>query len=399
MTETYKSTSSLFSTMFECDDCGNSYELETDIQICECGEPLRLDLFTGEIKKGEDIWERYAEFFPLEIEDDLKLGEGGTPLSRAPKISKSLDLDLYLKNETMNPTWSFKDRGTVLSVQRALDIQKTKLGTVSTGNMAASVSAYGARRDMETFVLVPSDISEKKVSQISSYGPNIIKVHGDYGELYYESFDLAEGCIHFTNSNSPFRVEGYKTMAFEIFEEIKPDYVIIPTSSGGLFRGITKGIKELQMSGIIDYFPTLVSVQAEGCSPICRAYESGEEKIKRWSEPDTTAKAISNPFPPGGNDVLKKLKELGGICTSVSDEEIAAAQKKIAREGVFCQPSSAVGVAALKELRNKGIIEEGADVVSIITGSGLKTGSVYDTDEKTVRCDIKNLEDHVSNFL
>ncbi len=385
--------------MLECEACGKQYDLSEDIQLCKCGEPLVLEHSHGDIKEGKQIWSRYRDFLPLEFDERLSLGEGNTPLLKAPSLSKKFDVDLHLKNETVNPTWSFKDRGTIFSLQRAVDLGMKKIGTVSTGNMAASVSAYGARNKMQTFVLVPSDIVEKKIKQISTYGPEIIKVKGDYGDLYYESLEVGKDEIYFTISNSPFRVEGYKTIAFEIYEERFPDYVIIPTSSGGLFRGLTKGFKELKKSGIIDDIPTLVSVQAEGCSPICEAHESGKQEIKRCSEPKTIASAISNPFPPGGNDVLRKLEENGGLCERVSDEDILNAQSDIAQEGIFCQPSSAVGVAALENLRKENRIEKGATVVSIITGSGLKSETMFDREETTSYCDLEDFKNHLERFF
>ena len=175
--------------------------------------------------------------------------------------------------------------------------------------------------------------------------------------------------------------------------------MIIPTSSGGLFRGLTKGFKELKKSEIIDDMPTFISVQADGCSPICEAHESGKKEIKRSLEPKTIASAISNPFPPCGNDVLRKLEENGGLCERVSDEEILNAQSDIAQEGIFCQPSSAVGVAALENLRKENRIEEGADVVSIITGSGLKSGVVFDSEKTTYDCDLEDLKSHLGRFF
>jgi len=364
-----------------------------------CGEPLVLEHPRGDIKEGKDIWSKYSDFLPLDFDERFSLGEGNTPLLKAHNLSKKFDVNLHLKNETVNPTWSFKDRGTILSIQRAVDLGIKKLGTVSTGNMAASVSAYGARNKMKTFVLVPSDIPKKKIKQISTYGPEIIKVKGDYGDLFYESLKVGKDEIYFTNSNSPFRVEGYKTIAFEIYEEKLPDYVIIPTSSGGLFRGVTKGFKELKKSGIIDDMPTLISVQADGCSPICDAYESGKKEIKRCSEPKTLATAISNPLPPGGNDVLRKLEGYDGLCERVSDENILNAQNDIAREGIFCQPSSAVGVAALKNLRKEDRIEKGADVVSILTGAGLKSEVIFDREETTSYCELEELKNHLERIF
>ncbi len=378
--------------MLICEACGKEYDLDKNIHVCSCGEPLRMEYFDGEIGEEDDIWARYGSFLPLEVDDLSNLGEGNTPLSKAPSLSKKLDIDLRLKNETMNPTWSFKDRGTILSLERAKELGKKKLGTVSTGNMAASVSAYGVRSGLKIFVLVPSDISDKKISQIENYGPIVIKVDGDYGDLYYESFELADRDTYFTNSNSPFRIEGYKTIAFEIYEENVPHYVIIPTSSGGLFRGVMKGFKELEKSGHIDEIPVPISVQAEGCSPIYEAHESDEREIERWSEPDTIADAISNPFPPGGNDVLEKLDRYDGMCEKVSNQEMVEAQKQIAREGIFCQLASAVGVAALKKLIERGKIEKGAEVVSIITGSGLKGSLSGQNDRSTYNCAIESLE-------
>jgi len=378
--------------MLECEACGEQYEISENIQLCKCGEPLVLEHSHGDIKEGKHIWSRFSDFIPIEFDERLSLREGDTPLLKAPDLSKKFDVNLHLKNETVNPTWSFKDRGTILSLQRALNLGIQKLGTVSTGNMAASVSAYGARNKMQTFVLVPSDIAEKKTQQISTYGPEIIKVEGDYGDLYHKSLEVGKDKIYFTNSNSPFRVEGYKTIAFEIYEEKLPDYVIIPTSSGGLFRGLTKGFEELKKSKIIEDIPTLISVQAEGCSPICEAHEFGKKEIKRCPEPKTIASAISNPLPPGGNDVLRKLEEHSGICERVSDEDILNAQRDIAREGIFCQPSSAVGVAALKNLRKENKIEEGADVVSILTGSGLKSEVMFESEETTSYCDLEDLK-------
>ena len=386
--------------MLECEACGEQYEPDQNIQLCGCGEPLRLEYFHGDIKEGKrDVWSRYSEFFPFEIDEKLSLGEGNTPLLKASSISKKLDINLYLKNETVNPTWSFKDRGTILSLQRVIDLGIKKLGTVSTGNMATSVSAYGARNEMTSIVIVPSNISDKKIEQISTYGPVLIKVTGDYGDLYYESLEVGKDKIYFTISNSPFRVEGYKTIAFEIYEEKIPDYVFIPTSSGGLFRGLIKGFEELKKSDVIDDMPTLVSVQAEGCSPICEAHSAGNKEIERWVKPKTIASAIANPLPPGGNHVLRKLEEYDGICESVSDKDIIKAQNEIAREGIFCQPASAVSVAALKNLRSKSRIEEGSDVVSIITGSGLKSEVVFDTEQTTSHCDLEDLGTCLERFF
>ncbi|MEF8873693.1 MAG: threonine synthase [Candidatus Thermoplasmatota archaeon] len=380
--------------MLRCVSCGKTYTPKTGRQICGCGEPLELEYFSGKIKSGKTSWAKYRDFLPFDPSRELSLSEGGTPMIKANRLSKKYDVDLHLKNETVNPTWSFKDRGTVLSLQRARKLGVGRVGTVSTGNMGASVAAYGKRAGLDPMIMVTEDISDGKLNQIAVYGATIVEVSGDYGELFYESLDLSreDDQVYFSNSNSPYRIEGYKTIAFESVERLMPEYVMIPTSSGGLFRGMMKGFIEMDRCGIIDDIPVLISVQAEGCSPIYRAFRDERGSIKRWKEPKTVASAIANPYPPGGNEVLRKLDEYRGICTVVSDDEINSAQRKIVTEGIFCQPASTVGVAAVKKLRQNDAIEKGSKVVSIITGSGLKHISKNFIQPKVYSCEMSELE-------
>jgi threonine synthase len=379
--------------MLKCTACGKEYSMRKPYQRCECGEPLELELFKSVPGIGRRVWERFSGFFPFELKPELSLGEGDTPLTKAKKLSKELGVRLYLKNETTNLTWSFKDRGTYLGIHRALQLGFEKIGTVSTGNMAASVAAYGAFAGLETYILVSSTIAEEKLKALEVYGAKIIKVHGDYGELYYKSLEIGQRKdIYFINSDDPFRIEGYKSISFEIIEEITPDYVVVPTSSGGLFRGIVKGFLELKENGLIEKLPRFVVVQAEGCSPICKAFNSGKDRIERFESPHTIAHAIENPYPPSGNAVLRRLRELDGLCVTVNDEEILEAQKALGREGLFVQPASATGVSAIRKLRERGVIKEGAKVVSILTGAGLKTLSHIKA-PKVEECSLESLEE------
>jgi len=394
MTITLTNTTTLQKDMLRCVSCGKEYPSESVRHICECKEPLEMGLFSGKVRSGGSVWRRFRGFLPCQPSKKLSIFEGDTPGVKAKKLSKEFGVELVLKNETVNPTWSFKDRGTLLSLQRAMDIGVKKVGTVSTGNMGVSVSAYCKRAGLDPVVLVDHDISNEKLNQIAIYGGTVIKVSGDYGDLYYESLKIGKNKnIYFSNSNSPYRIEGYKTISFEIEERSLPDYVVIPTSSGGLFRGVLKGFVEMEKSGILDRMPVPICVQAEGCSPICRAFDSHEKKIKRWHDPDTIASAIANPYPPGGEEVLRKLDDHNGICTTVSNDEMISAQLKIASEGIFSQPASAVGVAAVEKLREKEEIEEGAEVVSIITGSGLKHLFPRPTEHLEFSCDISDLKD------
>ncbi len=234
------------------------------------------------------------------------------------------------------------------------------VGTVSTGNMAVSVAAYASRAGLATKILVSENTNIEELKSVSVYGADIVVVRGDYGKLYFESLKLGEKYgIYFMSSDNSFRVEGYKGIAFEISQEVASDYVLIPSSSGGLFRGIAKGFIELKESNIIDKLPTLVAVQAEGYSPICRAFKEGRSRVVPFENPKTVAKAISNPNPPSGDAVLKLLRRFGWRCETVSDDEILEAQRELAREGLFVEPASAAGVAALKKMRREGAIPEG----------------------------------------
>jgi threonine synthase len=372
-----------------CPICGRRYD--EPVQRCSCGEPVEFETLKGEPYIGKTVWERFYDFWPVEPIMELSLGEGDTPLVKS-KVGKGLGVKLYLKNETVNPTWSFKDRGTFLAMSYAVRANYKTVGTVSTGNMAASVAAYAARSGLKAKILVSESASDEKLRAVGVYGADVIRVKGDYGRLYFESLRLGEKLgIYFINSDNPFRVEGYKGIAFETAEEITPDYVLIPTSSGGLFRGIAKGFIELKESGLIEELPTLITVQAEGCSPICRAFREGKERIERFENPKTIAKAIANPYPPSGNAVLKLLREFNWKCTTVSDAEILEAQRELAGEGLFVQPASATGIAALKKLVESGEIEEGTKVVSILTGSGLKALS-HVGGGKIRDCSLENLE-------
>jgi len=401
----------LRSVSIHCTSCGQKIESKEAVFRCNiCNEPVEFEiegLKEAKINDGnlltQTIWERYADFLPFfDKESELSLGEGFTPLTNLKKLSESIGIgDLYIKNESQNPTWSFKDRGTAYGIMHARKLGYKKIGTVSTGNMATSVAAYGAAAKMETFVLVSKNISPEKINPIAIYNPHLIKVEGNYGDLYFESLEIGKDKdIYFINSDVPMRVEGSKTIAFEICEQLNfkmPDYVIVPTSAGGNIRGIEKGFREFKVCGLIDYVPKFICAQASGCSPIYNAFMDGSNAITRVDNPHTIAHAIENPYPPSGNQVLRMLRNNGGIATAVSDYEILKAQALMAEQGIFGQPASAVPLAAVIKLKAEGFLKGNENIVCIATGSGLKYTAALDMQKLySVECKIEKLIDFIS---
>lgn len=343
--------------------------------------------------------ERFRYFLPLAVIDKrLSLGEGNTPLVPLFRLRRKYGLPSILaKNETMNPTHSFKDRGTAVVIQRAVALGIKAIGTVSTGNMAASTAAYAARAGLESHVLLKADTSPAKVLSTLVFGAKARQMEGDYGQLFWQSFIIGRRRgIYFANSVDPLRIEGYKTTAYEIFLALgrrAPRYVFVPVSSGGNLVGILKGFLDLKEEGWVPEVPIFVGVQAEGCAPLARAFREGKEKIERVTVARTIAHAISNPDPPAGNLALKLIRETNGAIVDVSDKEILLAQKELASlEGIFADPASATTLAALLKIQSESRWSGSplkkrlsGDIVLVITGSGLKTLSETTRNKKDSR--------------
>lgn len=393
-----------------CTSCNKSYEKETSNLRCNtCNEPLELEeVKQGKINHGNILTqtslERYRDFYPylnLDYLNQITLNEGFTSLNSSDVLAREFGIkNIYFKNETQNPTWSFKDRGTVTGVLRAIDLGFKKIGTVSTGNMATSVAAYGSRASLETYILVKAGIADEKIKPIAIYGPKLIEVDGDYSKLYDESLAIGhENGIYFINSDVPYRIDGYKTMSFEICEQLDfkvPDYVIVPTSAGGNIRGIEKGFREFYKSGLIDKVPRMVVVQAAGCSPIYKAFKDNKLKIEMIENPNTIAHAIENPYPPSGNQVLRMLEKTGGLAIAVSDDEILIAQRKLASLGLFVQPGSATSLAAIERLYRENFLQHTDSIVCILTGAGLKyTAALEKHNLDVYKCKLEDLNDFI----
>ncbi|MCX8160800.1 MAG: threonine synthase [Candidatus Saccharicenans sp.] len=360
----------------KCLICGLEFDFQPNEFFCPtCEQPgLFNKTISGKAQIAQEAGitlEKFASFLPLKkVRAELSLGEGQTPLLALSSLEDGHRL--LAKLESVNPTLSFKDRGSVLVVQKALELGWSAVGTVSTGNMASSTAAYAARAGLTCVLLVKKGTSTGALASSAIFNPLIIEVEGDYGQLFRESYELGkEFSIYFANSVDPVRLEGYKLTAFELCLQLGgvPDFVYVPVSSGGHFIGLYKGFLEMKQAGYIKKIPVMVGVQASGCAPIVQAFEEGHKTVSPIRPSGTIAHSISNADPPAGNLVLKLVRDHDGWLTAVTDEEMLQAQKELARsQGLFVQPESAATLAAFFKLRSRF---KGMSVL-ILTGQGLK---------------------------
>lgn len=375
---------------FTCHFCGPALRASIADPFCtSCGAPLLVASartarrFRLERSIAVDV---FRDYLPLRsVDPGLTLGEGDTPLIDLGRIAARFSLPgrLWAKNEAANPTASFKDRGSVVAVHKAVELGFKTIGTISTGNMAGSTAAYAAKAGLESVIFVKEDTGIDKILAAGIYGPRIVKVRGDYGALFRKSFEIGRRHgIYFMNSVDPYRIEGYKVTSLEIFLQLgsrAPDYVLVPVSAGGHLIGLMKAFIDLKADGLIRKVPTFVGVQAAGCAPIARAFSRGSASVARFPNPRTIAHAISNPAPPGGNIALKMIRDNGGLFLAVAETAIKRAHRILAEEaGLFVDPASATVVAALGPLSKARKLSPRDRIVLVITGSGLKTLDAID---------------------
>ncbi len=319
---------------------------------------------------GQGVIRRYGRWLP-EIPDSAiaSLGEGETPLIEAPTLSKRAGARLFLKFEGMNPMASFKDRGMTVALSRAVAAGSRASVCASTGNTAASASAYSARAGIKCFVVVPAGkIALGKAVQVLAHGADIVQIEGNFDEALRLSRQLAEelGDVALVNSVNPDRIEGQKTAAFEVCEVLgaPPDALVLPVGNAGNITAYWKGFSEWREAGFSENAPRMLGFQAEGASPLVAGHD--------FENPETVASAIRIGSPASKEGALAASRESGGLIESVTDDEILDAQALLAREeGVFCEPASAAGIAGLLKLVREGRGPEGT-VVSVLTGHGLK---------------------------
>ena len=376
-----------------CRECSREVAVGP-VHVCEfCFGPLEVVYDRNEQRRRvsreaiaagpASLW-RYADLLPVlpgaTDDERVDLGAGFTPLVRAPRLGEALGLrDLWLKNDTLNPTNSFKDRVVSVALTAARRLGMTTAACASTGNLAQSVAAHAAGTGMESCVLIPSNLEEAKILATAVYGTRLVAVDGNYDDVNRLCGEIAgEHPWGFVNVNlRPYYAEGSKTLGFEIAEQLGwqlPDHVVAPMASGSMLVKIDKAFGELVDLELVDERPWRVSgAQATGCSPIATAFKDGTDAI-RPVRPDTVAKSLAIGDPADGYYALDVVRRTGGAMDDVSDAEIAEAILLLARtEGIFAETAGGVTVAVLAKLARQGAITDDERTVAVISGHGLKT--------------------------
>jgi len=385
-----------------CAKCGNTYEEFAVPPNDGCGGRIDFDLDLEVVKDTitRDTLERrrpshwkYFELMPLNHRRNIvTLGEGGTPLIESGRLADEWGLKhLSLKLEIPNPSGSFKDRPICVGVSRALEDGAKTVSAASSGNAAAAMSTYAARAGLQAVVFVPEDAPKGKLIHLRTLGAKVFRVKKLKEGVDPTTTLLLAACNEFGWTPSPsfgpfngFQFEGTKSLGFEIAEQCQwdpPDWILFPTGSGGLMAGTMKGLWEFQEIGLIDSLPRPVVVQPEGCAPIVRAFNEGQNplEITPWESNQTVAGGLADPFPWDGDAALKYLKLAEGEVIAVPDEEIERALVLLGKlEGVFAEPSGVAALAGLRALLDKGTIDRSDRIVVPITGSGFKDLSTPD---------------------
>ncbi|MFN8481773.1 MAG: threonine synthase [Anaerolineae bacterium] len=377
-----------------CRECGARYPDSPQYVCEECFGPLEVeydyDIIKSRVSREKiaagpwNLW-RYADLLPVAPESACGIPSGFTPLLRADRLGKILGLNnLYIKNDTVNPTYSFKDRVVSMAVSKAVEFGFDTIGCPSTGNLANSVAAHAAKAGLRAFVFVPKDLEEAKLVASAVYGPTLITVEGTYDDANRLCTMIAdEYGWAFANVNMrPYYSEGGKTLGFEVAEQLgwrAPDHVVVPMASGSVLTKIKKGLDEFKKLGLIDDRPTRVSgAQASGCAPIVTAFRRGAafaEPVK----PNTIAKSLAIGSPADAPYALRIFQETGGVAESVTDDEVVDGIRLLAEtEGIFAETAGGVTISVLKKLAESGRIAPDELTVAYVTGNGLKTSVVLE---------------------
>ena len=374
-------------TFLQCRECKKEYD-STFKYICdECFGPLDVhynfpsitkDIFTN---REQTYW-RYFELLPIIDKSNIvSINAGMTPLVKAEKLGKKIGLNnLYIKNDSVNPTFSFKDRPAGVAISKAKEFGLSSVGCASTGNLASATAAHAAKGDFPCYIFAPSDIEHAKIVQALSYGANYISVDGTYDDANRIAAQIGDSKgVGIVNINMrSYYVEGSKTLAYEVAEQLDwqvPDQLIVPTGSGAMLNAICKGFEELETLSLVNNVSGMHMncAQAHGCAPIVDAFKNNSDDVIPVEEPDTVAKSLAIGDPGDGRYVLKRLKQYNGIAQESNNKEILDAILLLAKtEGIFTEPAGGVSIAVLKKMIDDGRIDKDETTVCYVTGNGLK---------------------------
>ena len=369
--------------LYVCPRCGGLLDIErTDaiaIDPAALRELWRARLTSRDARDRSGVW-RFREFLPFNDEDPIvTLAEGNTPLYDAPRSADYCGLrQLQLKHQGNNPTGSFKDTGMTVAVTQARKLGARLVACASTGNTAASLAAYAARANLVCAIIVPSgQVSHAKLAQALDYGAKVLEIDGNFDTCMSFIRELSEdSAVYLVNSINPFRIEGQKTVAFELAEQLEwrvPDHLVVPGGNLGNSSAFGKGFRELLQSGLIDRQPKITVVQAAGAAPFARLYsEHDDSNLINEPDPKTLASAIKIGAPVSWRKALRAVHETGGSVITVTEQEIADAKAMIGRDGIGCEPASATTVAGMRKLVAEGVIKAAETVVGVLTGHLLK---------------------------
>jgi threonine synthase len=392
-----------------CRECKKEYKPQFRY-ICEdCFGPLDVNyLYPDNIKRElfesrkEKTYWRYFELLPIRDKNNIvSINSGFTPLQKSTNLSTELQLkSLYIKNDSVNPTFSFKDRPAGVAISRAKEINLKAVGCASTGNLASATAAHAAVARLPCYIFAPADLEPVKISQALAYGAEFVAVDGTYDDANRVASVIGDSKgIGIVNINMrPYYVEGSKTLAYEVAEQLNwqvPDYLVIPVGSGAMLNAICKGFEELCEIGLVNDVSNLkiIAAQPHGCSPVVDAFKSNSNEIFPVEKPNTIAKSLAIGDPGDGIYVLKRLKQYHGIAESATNQEIMNGILKLSKtEGIFTEPAGGVSVAVLQKLVESGKIDPDANIVCYVTGNGLKsTEAIVDMLPKpsTVKPDVQ----------
>jgi threonine synthase len=375
-----------FEPAYVCERCFGPLEVAYDL------DAIGRRLSRESIAAGPPTIWRYRELLPTRTDDPIDLGTGFTPLVRAQHLGRELGLDqLYIKNDTLNPTGSFKDRNVAVATNVAVSFGFDTLSCSSTGNLAGSVAAYAARAGLQALVFIPAGLEPGKVGAAGAYGATIVEVEGNYDDVNRLCAELADqygwGIV---NVNlRPFYSEGSKTLAFEVVEQLgwrAPDHIVVPVAAGSLLAKTAKAFQELVDTGLLMPQPTRIhAAQAEGCAPVSRAIQQSVDTITPV-RPASIAKSLAIGNPADGRYAARAVRASGGWGTACQEDAVQDGMALLAEtEGILSEPAGGVVVAGLRQLVEEGRIRRDETVVICITGSGLKTTELFNGEHRRLR--------------